>query len=75
MALLEESLQPLHRWMQAHLVGAIEPEGPGLRDRQGRTAAVIEVVFKGDDGVESIIAAAELDHDQSMVASGHLELF
>ena len=75
MAFLVECLQALHRGMQAHLAGALEPERPGLRDRQGRAAAVIAVVFKRNDGVEAIIAAGELEHDQAVFPFGLLELF
>ena len=48
--------------VEADLV--VELEGGILRDADGGPGLVIEVVAEGDDGVEPIVAAAQLEDDE-----------
>ena len=60
---LPETVQVLECWVQAHAV--IQLENLAGLDPERRPALVIHIVGVRDNGVQSVIAAAELEHDQN----------
>ena len=66
--LLPHRPEASHRGVQPDVVVQANDVVPGLAERG--PSLVVQVVGIGDDGVEAVIAAGQLQHDQDVVLAG-----